>query len=350
MSYIAFDLDALNKAPHVARALGCGEDAIIGGLARLWAYCFRETTDHVTTLHVLGLFGVDAASALGAFGFLAEVDGDKWRVKGAERYLRVQDGRRRGGLASKGNLKQFRNTENQAKTHLPPAQPAKPVPVPEVSRTPAGTSAGGKPDNFTGLTPALTPNTEHPLSSSSYEEEQERPNQKQKAESPEDLQEIWNREKPAECPQWREMTKARRKAAAARLKERPLAEWEAVVKRIANSSFCRGKNERGWKADVDFLLRPDTAAKVLEGKYDDRPKGAPATKSQRIDITKTDPRMYEPESLEEQLREAERRMGLGARRSVDASPPLVEGSAHNEVAKFGQPRSPGLMLVGGSRG
>lgn len=42
--------------------------------------------------------------------------------------------------------------------------------------------------------------------------------------------------------------------------------------RISTSDFCRGKNERGWVATFDWLLQPDTAIKVLEGKYDNRGK------------------------------------------------------------------------------
>lgn len=44
----------------------------------------------------------------------------------------------------------------------------------------------------------------------------------------------------------------------------------AAVMRIAGSSFCLGANDRGWKADFDWLLRPGTVAKVMEGKYDAR--------------------------------------------------------------------------------
>ena len=86
----------------------------------------------------------------------------------------------------------------------------------------------------------------------------------------ETLRGIWNEHRAQTQPEWREMGAKRRKAAQARVRERSLDEWEAVVKRIAASAFCRGENERGWRADPDFLLRPDTAAKVLEGKYDDR--------------------------------------------------------------------------------
>ena len=67
---------------------------------------------------------------------------------------------------------------------------------------------------------------------------------------------------------------SRQKHIGARWAENPSeAYWLEVVQRIAGSEFCSGKNDRGWKADFDFLLQPDTSFKVLEGKYDDR-KGA----------------------------------------------------------------------------
>ncbi|MEX1028280.1 MAG: helix-turn-helix domain-containing protein [Candidatus Paceibacterota bacterium] len=44
---------------------------------------------------------------------------------------------------------------------------------------------------------------------------------------------------------------------------------EALAK-ITKSSFCHGQNDRGWRADIDWFLRPDTMTKILEGKYDDR--------------------------------------------------------------------------------
>lgn len=96
------------------------------------------------------------------------------------------------------------------------------------------------------------------------------------------LQALWNSEAHEDLPRWEELTDDRRKHARARLKERAMdgpKGWREVVRRISASAFCRGTNDRGWKADADFLLRPGTAAKVLEGKYDDRPaappKGAP---------------------------------------------------------------------------
>ena len=40
---------------------------------------------------------------------------------------------------------------------------------------------------------------------------------------------------------------------------------------LANSSkFLTGQNDRGWKADFDFILKPDKATAILEGKYSNK--------------------------------------------------------------------------------
>jgi hypothetical protein len=88
---------------------------------------------------------------------------------------------------------------------------------------------------------------------------------------PHPLQAIWNELKAPEQPTWRETSKARKAKADVRWKDRD--DWPDVVKRIAASSFCRGTNDRGWIADPEWLLKPDTATKVLEGKYDNRGGG-----------------------------------------------------------------------------
>lgn len=49
-----------------------------------------------------------------------------------------------------------------------------------------------------------------------------------------------------------------------------LEQWADVIKKIAANDFCNGKNDRGWKANFDFLLKPDTLHKALEGAYDNR--------------------------------------------------------------------------------
>jgi hypothetical protein len=94
---------------------------------------------------------------------------------------------------------------------------------------------------------------------------------------PESLRLLWNECKAPEQPEWVEMNKKRQEAAAARLRERPLRgerSWEEVFRRLAKSSFARGlvpgKDGKTWVAGPVFFLRPDAAARVLEGAYDDR--------------------------------------------------------------------------------
>lgn len=54
---------------------------------------------------------------------------------------------------------------------------------------------------------------------------------------------------------------------------RPVSEWELIFKKCAASSFCNGKNDRGWTASFDWLMKdPENAQKVLDGNYEDPPK------------------------------------------------------------------------------
>lgn len=45
--------------------------------------------------------------------------------------------------------------------------------------------------------------------------------------------------------------------------------WREALARLPKLRFCTGDNRRGWMADIDFFLRPDTVTKILEGRYDD---------------------------------------------------------------------------------
>lgn len=52
-------------------------------------------------------------------------------------------------------------------------------------------------------------------------------------------------------------------------------QWIQVIKKIAASDFCCGKNDRGWVASFDWLLGKDkngnlNYVKALEGNYDNR--------------------------------------------------------------------------------
>lgn len=52
--------------------------------------------------------------------------------------------------------------------------------------------------------------------------------------------------------------------------------FEEAFKKLEASSFCTGENDRGWKADFDWLIKNDNnIIKVLEGKYDNDDGGGP---------------------------------------------------------------------------
>ena len=85
---------------------------------------------------------------------------------------------------------------------------------------------------------------------------------------PRTLFNLWNEHAPP-LPVARELSKDRIKKAKARLLEKPLSDyWREVITRIATSSFCLGGGNTGWKANFDWLLKPDTHIRVMEGKYD----------------------------------------------------------------------------------
>lgn len=68
-------------------------------------------------------------------------------------------------------------------------------------------------------------------------------------------------------PQVQKLTEKREKAIDKFLKEFTKEQFIEICK-IANSTdFLVGKNNNGWKADFDFLMRTDKATNVLEGKY-----------------------------------------------------------------------------------
>lgn len=64
------------------------------------------------------------------------------------------------------------------------------------------------------------------------------------------------------------LTPRRRKSLKARLAEHDgLAGWDEILASVERSSFLRGGGDRGWKADLEFLLQAKSCAKVRDGSY-----------------------------------------------------------------------------------
>ncbi len=62
-------------------------------------------------------------------------------------------------------------------------------------------------------------------------------------------------------------TDKREKAIKAFLKQLTLEDFEKACKIANETDFLIGKNERGWKADFDFIIKPDNSIRILEGSY-----------------------------------------------------------------------------------
>lgn len=96
-------------------------------------------------------------------------------------------------------------------------------------------------------------------------------NRKEKEEKRIRIKEIYN-STCSNLSQVQKLTEKREKAIDNFLKEFTEEQFENICK-IANSTdFLIGKNDNGWKADFDFLMRIDKATNVLEGKYNDEKK------------------------------------------------------------------------------
>ena len=95
--------------------------------------------------------------------------------------------------------------------------------------------------------------------------------------------EIWNQNR-GQLSEAKAFGKGR--LAKCRLRARDVGEerfLEAVRKAAANP-FCLGLNDRGWKADFDWLIANDTnAAKVLEGRYDGQPQEPAWRQKQKLE-------------------------------------------------------------------
>jgi uncharacterized protein YdaU (DUF1376 family) len=69
-------------------------------------------------------------------------------------------------------------------------------------------------------------------------------------------------------PAVRRLTPTRKRQLQARIRENSINDWKLAMDAIERSPFCRGDNDRGWRADFDFLLQPKSFTKLIEGAYD----------------------------------------------------------------------------------
>lgn len=71
-------------------------------------------------------------------------------------------------------------------------------------------------------------------------------------------------------PRCTSLSEARKKALKARLKFYSADDFKKLFEKAEHSSFLKGKNNRNWSANFDWLIKDENMAKVLDGNYDDK--------------------------------------------------------------------------------
>ena len=67
------------------------------------------------------------------------------------------------------------------------------------------------------------------------------------------------------------LSKKRKASLKARLAEAGGIEgWRSAMDKVRASPLCTGNNNRGWVADLDFILQQSSFTKLMEGSYDAR--------------------------------------------------------------------------------
>jgi len=72
----------------------------------------------------------------------------------------------------------------------------------------------------------------------------------------------------------------RKRALASRWREPWWREnWQMALEKIGESQFLQGKNDRGWRASIDWFLKPDSVARIIECKYSGKVVSGPVYES-----------------------------------------------------------------------
>ena len=92
-----------------------------------------------------------------------------------------------------------------------------------------------------------------------------------KEDKSEEIKEIYN-QYATNLPQVKILNDTRKKNINKLLKVFTEEQFKEICQVANISDFLTGKNDRGWKADFDFLIRTDKAINILEGKFDNKTK------------------------------------------------------------------------------
>lgn len=84
---------------------------------------------------------------------------------------------------------------------------------------------------------------------------------------------IWNNNViGAQTPRITKLTEKRKSAIRLLLKEFTIEDFGKVCVKLITIPYLQGKNDHGWIANFDYVIRPDKFVKILEGGWDSKPE------------------------------------------------------------------------------
>jgi len=122
-------------------------------------------------------------------------------------------------------------------------------------------------------------------------------------------------------PRCLQLSDKRRRYVEARLRDPFFSEnWRAALGKISESTFCKGTNDRGWKATFDWFIRPDSVAKTMEGQYDNRAETHQQRPNPRLEGVSRN------NAVNDYAAAAKRKLERQVAASANGSPPQAEGA------------------------
>jgi hypothetical protein len=217
----------------LGKLLGTSRFDALGRVAAVWAYCTEKQARVLKSEFIDQIAEAEGFAAHLVAAELAESSDLGVRIKGTkgriEWYARLKRGNSKGGRARSEKAKRDRSGRFQLTSSSPPA-PA------------------------SALSPSPSINTNTPL-------------------TPQGVVEIWNQHR-GKLPACSRLNDSRSKQVRARLGENSDPEyWTSIVREIASNPFCQGKNDRGWVATFDYLIRERTHLQISE-RLSSRPAAA----------------------------------------------------------------------------
>ena len=88
------------------------------------------------------------------------------------------------------------------------------------------------------------------------------------------------------CPSFptiRSLSEARKKAIKARLNTYTVEDIHEAFRKAEASDFLKGKNDRNWQANFDWIMKDANMAKILDGNYDNRVQQPTNKTAQQLD-------------------------------------------------------------------